>query len=241
MKTKLLSLILAVSSSIAVAQQYDTSDQIINTAHHRSTYYMKDSVFDFGMKFDEFSAKADRSIPVIVHSHGCGGVFADDHLLRSFYTGRGYYFVMLDFHKRGDATASCSGNSYHGDAQTRFPARVKELISHIRVLRANGFEKIYATGHSEGGAVVQMLQRNVDGVIIHSSACAQFPPGSIDNSKVRTLHLVSDNDRLATHRGNPHTCPPRPNYTAVTSKAASHNPLIEPIWRDKIKEFLSAN
>lgn len=239
MKKLLSCLVLAISFSPSYAQKYDMSEKLINSAHQRSTYYMTDSLFDLGMKFDEFLLKADRKIPVIVHSHGCGGVSSHDQLLKGFYTSIGYYFVMLDFHKRGDASASCIGSSYHGDPMTRFPARLVELVNHIKTLRIHGFEKIYATGHSEGGAIVQFLQRGVDGVIIHASACAPLPP-HIDNRQIKTLHLVSDNDAEATHRGHQHTCLPRSNYTAVTSKLASHSPLAEPIWREKIKEFLAS-
>lgn len=216
------------------------SEQLINSAHLRSTYYTKDSVFDFGMKFDEFLMSTDRSVTVVVHSHGCGGVSPYDQLLKGFYTSIGYYFVMLDFHKRGDATASCLGSSYHGNPKTRFPARIRELVNHIQVLRANGFEKIFATGHSEGGAIVQFLQEGVDGVIIHASACVPLPP-HVDNSQLKTLHLISDNDPEATHRGHKHTCSSRANYTAVTSKINSHSPLAEPIWREKIKEFMTSD
>lgn len=244
MKKLLLSLLLAISATSAVAQQYDMSEQLINSAHQRSTYYMKDSLFDMGGKFDEFLASADRNVPVIVHSHGCSGVGSYDQLAKGFYTSLGYYFVMLDFHKRGDASPSCTGGdkggfSYHGDLKTRLPARFQELRNHIQTLRKAGFKTIYATGHSEGGMVVQLISGGVDGVVIHSMSCTPLPP-HLDNSQVKTLHLVSFNDPLLTRPGIKHTCAPRPNYTAVTSQAATHSSLAEPLWREKIKEFMTA-
>ncbi len=245
MKKLLLSLLLAISATSAVAQQYDMSEQVINTAHQRSTYYMKDSTFDFGVKFDEFLASADRNIPVVVHSHGCAGIGEYDHLAKGFYTSLGYYFIMLDFHKRGDATAACTGGaqsgfSYHGDLKTRLPARIKELASHISTLRSNGFKTVYATGHSEGGMIVQFLQGGVDGVVIHSMACVPLPP-HIDTKNVRTLHLVSLNDPLLGRSNGREVCTNRPNYTAVTSQAGTHSSLAEPLWREKIKEFIVNN
>ena len=244
MKKFLSSLLLAICASSVLAQQYDMSEQMINTAHQRSTYYMKDSVFDLGVKFDEFIDKADKNIPVIVHSHGCGGIYTDDQLLKGFYTGLGYYFVMLDFHKRGDATASCAGGEkggfiYHGDLKTRLPARIKELENHISTLRSNGFKTVYATGHSEGGMVVQYLQSGVDGIVIHSMGCVPLR-SHIDTKNVRTLHLVSLNDPLLGIQKGREVCTNRPNYTAVTSQRVTHSALAEPLWREKIKEFMSS-
>lgn len=239
--TLLFSLLL---TSSAYGQKYDMSDEIIKSAPLRSTYYTKASAFDFGNSYDDFIAKADRSVPVVVHSHGCAGIGTYDQLAKSFYTDLGYYFVLLDFHKRGDATASCSGGesggfAYHGDLRTRLPARIKELVANINALRNHGFKTIYATGHSEGGIVVQFLQKDVDGVIIHSMACAHDVQSRYDTRNVRTLHLVSLNDPLLGRSSGKEVCTDRPNYTAIISKARTHSSFAEPIWGEKIKEFLS--
>jgi hypothetical protein len=52
---------------------------------------------------------------------------------------------------------------------------------------------------------------------------------------------VSFNDPLLDKRNAPHTCDHRPNYTTVTSRVASHGPLADSSWAEKIKDFLGVN
>lgn len=240
MKHSITALMLSVSLS-AMAQTYDMGVDIIDSSHLRSTYYTTKSFIDFGYSFDEFIKIADKNKPTVVHSHGCGGISADDIELKNFYTGLGFNFVMLNFHKRGDASASCTTSggvfTYHVDTRKRLPPRLKELEHHIDILKNKGITKIYATGHSEGGMVVQYLQENVTAVVVHSMSCVpKF--GNIDNSKIKYLHLVSVNDPLLTRPGIRYTCEGYPNFTTALSKVNSHRALADPSWEDKIKEFL---
>jgi len=237
-----ITLLLAIIASIsAMAQDYDISDTIINSSHLRSTYYTKSSFFDSGTDFDTFIKTVDKTKPTVIHSHGCSGIWGDDTTLKNFYTGLGFNFVMLNFHKRGDASASCSssgGFSYHADPYKRIPPRLLELVNHINVLKANGITTIYATGHSEGGMVVQLLQDEVSKAIIHSMSCVPLIENE-RNAKVQYLHLVSRNDPLLTRPGVSHICTNRNNYTTVTSSVRSHSALADPSWESKIKEFLN--
>lgn len=220
---------------------YEMSEELIKSSHTRSKYYLTSSFFDFGINYQEFIQKADKSKGLMIHSHGCSGVGQDESQLRTFYTKLGFYFVQLDFHKRGDARASCTVNNgvlnYHDNVFTRLPPRVKELQNHVNRLRADGFEKIYISGHSEGGMVVQNFPDEVNGAIIHSMFCVPLVVHA-NNEKTRYLHLVSFNDPLLTRPGVPHTCSHRPNYTTVTSRVASHGPLADSSWAEKIRSFL---
>jgi predicted alpha/beta-hydrolase family hydrolase len=237
-----LTLLIACFSSLAWAQNYDMSDGVIKTSHLRSDYFVKDSLFSFGLNFEDFLSSADKSKPVVVHSHGCAGKTADEQLLRSFYTGLGFNFVMLDFHKRRDAGPSCmggpiSGFQYFGNLKTRLPARVAELMNHVDVLRNNGFTTIYATGHSEGGMVVQLIRRDVDAAIVHSMSCIPLRD-DVEPSHLRLLHLVSLNDPLLVRADIRHVCTHRQNYTAAVSNVPSHGALADSSWGSKIKAFL---
>ena len=223
------------------APSYDMSDAMIKSSHLRSKYYLTSSFLDLGTNFHEFIGKADKSKGVVVHSHGCSGVTQDEHLLRSFYTDLGLYFVLLDFNKRGDAQNSCTvsgGNlTYHDEPRLRLPPRVQELRNHVKRLRDEGFQTIFITGHSEGGMVVQLFPDEVNGAIIHSMSCV--PGGTrANNLKNRYLHLVSLNDPLLNRAGISHTCSDRPNYSTWTSSVMSHGALADPSWREKIREFL---
>jgi len=238
MKTSLLAAIGALFFVFLPVRAYDTSEKTIESSHLRSKYFEKPAFFDSGMNYDEFIAKADKKRGVVVHSHGCSGVKSDDYTLKNFYTELGFYFVLLDFHKRGDASPSCTviGGTlvYHDSIIRRVNARTQELKNHVDKLRKEGFDRVFITGHSEGGMVVQGFSDDVDGAIIHSMLCMPFA-ASYNNVKNRYLHLVSLNDPAIAGRGAPHTCHDRPNYTTVTSRVASHAPLADSSWREKIR------
>lgn len=247
MKKILLVILFGLYSNFSIAQQYDMSDDVIKSSHMRSTYYIKDSIFDFGSSFEDFIKTADKSKPVVVHSHGCGGIGINEQDLKKFYTSLGFYFVMLDFHKRADAKASCTGGFngmpfvYFGDLKPRLKARLSELVNHVDVLRNNGFNTIYATGHSEGGMVVQFLEKDVNAAISHSMICMpMFDNINTNPNNVKLLHLVSFNDPLLTKQNNK-VCKNRENYTVSTSSINSHGALADPKWPIKIKEFLLVN
>jgi predicted alpha/beta-fold hydrolase len=241
MKRSIIALALMASAIPTMGQTYDMSNDIIDKSHLRSSSYTTKSLIDFGFNFEEFIKRADKTKPTVIHSHGCSGVSSDDLDLKNFYTGLGFNFVMLDFHKRGDASASCTSNggfTYHADTRKRLPPRLKELEHHVNVLKKNGIAIIYATGHSEGGMVVQYLQENVNAVVVHSMSCVpKFE--NIDNSKIKYLHLVSLNDPLLTRPGLRFKCEGYSNFTTVHSKVFSHRALADPEWESKIKEFLA--
>lgn len=241
-KKILVSVALALSHLGAMSfPTYDMSDEIVKSSHTRSKYYLTSSFFDFGVGYQEFIEKSDKSKGIVVHSHGCSGVKQAEDEIRNFYTKLGFYVVILDFHKRGDARPSCTVTngimSYHDSVFLRLPPRVAELQNHVNRLREAGFEKIYLTGHSEGGMVVQNFPDEVSGLIIHSMLCIP-PVAHPNNLKNKYLHLVSLNDPLLTRPGVPHVCNHRPNYTTVTSRVPSHSPFADSSWAGKIQEFL---
>ena len=242
MKTSLLTGIAALLVVSTPTHAYNMSDEIINSSHLRSKYFEKSFLLDSGMNYQEFIEKADRKRGVVVHSHGCSGVHSDEYALKNFYTDSGFYFALLDFHKRGDARPSCSVSNgsltYLENPRVRLPPRVQELRHHVKLLREAGFEKIFITGHSEGGMIVQLFPDPVQGAIIHSMFCLPLPPGR-NNLQTKYLHLVSLTDPLLPERSDsPRTCVDRPNYVTSVSKVPSHEALADPSWREKIREFL---
>ncbi len=248
MKKISLVLLLVLSLSSVQAQPYEISDQFISASHERSRYFNSSSSNHF--EFNEFLSKTEKTKPVVIHSHGCAGIGSDEFALKDFYTSLGFGFVMLDFIKRGDASpcshlAPSNANykddslKYISDLKYRIPARVKELEHHIKLMRSNGFQTIFATGHSEGGMVVQRLSEKVNGVVVHSMTCF---PTSFDTSFNRYLHLVSVNDPLLTKTsGRQFGCSDKSNFTVVQSEVKSHAALADPLWKDQIKIFINSN
>jgi predicted esterase len=246
MKNFLLLVFLALSQITVLAQPYNISDEFISTSHERSRYFNSSS--SGSLAFNDFLNRADKNKPVVIHSHGCGGVGGDEFSLKDLYASLDINFVMLDFIKRGDASPCNhlgSNNSnykddsmkYISDLKYRIPARVKELEHHVKLMRKNGFQTIFVTGHSEGGMVVQRLSEKVNGVIVHSMTCL---PTSFDTSFNRYLHLVSINDPLLTKTsGRQFGCTEKSNYTVVQSEVKSHAALADPLWKDQIKIFIT--
>ncbi len=230
------------------AQPYDISDDFISASHERSRFF--NSASGNHIEFNEFLSKTDKTKPVVIHSHGCAGIGSDEFALKDFYTSLGFGFVMLDFIKRGDASPcnhlGPSNANYKDDSlkyisnlKYRIPARVKELEHHIKLMRSNGFQTIFATGHSEGGMVVQRLSEKVNGVVVHSMTCF---PTSFDTSFNRYLHLVSVNDPLLTKTsGRQFGCTDKSHFTVVQSEVKSHAALADPLWKDQIKIFINNN
>lgn len=237
---------LALADHAFAQRTYDLSPETIGSTTWRSTYYRADG--PGGEVRQQFEQLADRSRPVVVHSHGCNGVVNTDFQLADFYRGLGFHVVLLQFHTRADATSSCPGAepSATGHPETGNPNRMKarrmELEEQIAWLEGRGFQSIVATGHSEGGKVVQGLKRKVDGVILHAMDCKErnlWDPHP-DN---RYLALYSTRDPWITGKGSYPTraCGHLFSSTVrdVRSTVTSHDPLADPAWEDEIRKFLA--
>jgi hypothetical protein len=224
-------------------ETYDMSPEVIDTAPLRSTFYVYGKFFPSGA--ESFAEKADKSLPVVIHLHGCGGVYSADQTVRQFYSSLGMHFIMTDFHKRKDASPGCilthdNKVLFNGNPDTRWPARRRELESHIIWLQLNGFNKIVVTGHSEGGIIGQLLNIKVDAVISHSVHCvyANRTRYSSPENRNKVLQLTSKNDPYGRRFALCADDPDHSNYTSITSEVPSHEPFADNAWKDEIKKFL---
>ena len=224
-------------------ETYDMSPEVTDTAPLRSTFYVYGKFFPSGA--ESFAEKADKSLPVVIHLHGCGGVYSADHVVRQFYSSLGMHFIMTDFHKRKDASPGCilthdNKVLFNGNPDTRWPARRRELESHIIWLQLNGFNKIVVTGHSEGGIIGQLLNIKVDAVISHSVHCvyANRTRYSSPENRNKVLQLTSKNDPYGRRFALCADDPDHSNYTSITSEVPSHEPFADNAWKDEIKKFL---
>lgn len=247
---KILSILLVAIPTLCYSQYftqgketYDMSAEVIDTAPLRSTFYTSGKFFPSGA--ETFAERADKSIPVVIHLHGCGGVYSADQTVRQFYSGLGMHFIMTDFHRRKDASPGCvlSGGSvvFQGNPDTRWPARRRELESHIIWLQLNGFNKIIVTGHSEGGIIAQLLTMKVDAVISHSVHCV-YPNRNrlhdIPENRNKVLQVISKNDPYGRRFTLCADDPDHSNYISATSEVPSHEPFADSAWKGEIKKFL---
>lgn len=186
-----------------------------------------------------FLDKAEKSKAVVLHLHGCGGQNRWDDELRKFYMETmGYYFIYPD------SGVSCRiGNNgtyiYTADPRQRIQGRVAEARASIQWLRNNGFKRIVLTGHSEGGMVAQMTTTPVERTVIHSMGCIR---GAREITPVnQSLQLVSKGDPSL---GNIPSLSCREflnsdKFEVILSDVKDHGPLADPLWLDKIKNFLN--
>lgn len=202
-------------------------------------FYLDYSVFGESISANAFLEKADKSKPVVLHLHGCGGQNPWDTELKKFYMETiGYYFVYPN------SGSSCKPGSdgtyvYFADPRKRIQERVAEVKESILWLRANGFKYLVLTGHSEGGMVAQMTTTPVEKTIIHSMGCIR---GAREISPVnQTLQLVSRGDPSLVHIPSL-SCKDYLNsekFEVVFSDVKDHGPLADASWAQKIKEFLA--
>lgn len=155
---------------------------------------------------------------------------------------------MMDFLKVKGREPSCEPYPKpDGWPETSNPSRIKarrmELESQVQWLKDEGFKKIYVSGHSEGGRVVQGLKAEVAGVFIHGMDCKSSRAEFWDpNPKNRIMVFVSSKDPWLGYpsyavRG----CRSLFNRSYVEdywSSHPTHSPLVEQEWRDVISRVL---
>jgi predicted alpha/beta-hydrolase family hydrolase len=248
-KHVLTCLAIAVSSMSVTAQMsgyevYNTDKKMIDSSVDRSTYFTSYSFFGGTVSKDTFLKTADRSKGVVIYAHGCSRKSSWDRDIRKFYLELGFNLVDTDFLRRTDGGPSCgfAGNQfvYKANVYERLRTRELELSAHIKFLKDNGFDKIIAVGHSEGGMVIQMLSAEVHAAIIHSMMCV--PTHQQPNPSNKTLRLFSVNDPLVMPRwGVVMLCEDHhwyKNFTNVLTNVESHAPLADDNWKTVIKNFL---
>jgi len=230
-------------------EDYDISDGMISASVTKTKYFIRDSFIVTSIKSDEFLQTADRSKPTVIYLHGCNydNPGYENSLLK-FYLGLGFNFAATDFIKRGDATAACKVINgvlvVRTNLRKRLPARVLELNAHIDWLKENGFKTTYVVGFSEGGMVIQRMNKAVDGVVIHAMNCIPLPPNAkLPTNQNKYLQLISTRDPFLDTQGTI-SCDGRPGYETFVSavgNAPTHDPFSDPSWAGRIKQFLGVD
>lgn len=254
---KILASLIVICSTINVTAQdfkptnedYDTSESMVKASVTRTKYYIQDSFFNISITSQEFLKDANRDKPTVIYLHGCNyDNPAAERALMKFYLGLGFNYAATDFIKRGDATKACVGVNgvlvVRTNYRKRLPARVLELNAHIDWLREHGFKTIYVVGYSEGGMVIQLMQKTVDAAIIHAMTCIPLPPAAKrPTNENKYLQLISMRDPFLDREGTV-PCEGQQGYetfVSVVGNAPSHDPFSDPLWAGRIKQFLGVD
>ena len=227
----------ALAANCAAAADYSTQPELIASAPERSRFF----TWEGEVAREDFLLGADRQAPLVIHLHGCAGIhpYSDLSFIRALRE-KSINVVAPDFLARGDATTSCpSGRAEPmGHPETSNPRRIAarrlEMERVIAWARENGFQRIWVTGHSEGGRVVQGVRAGVSGVIAIGMDCKntafwQPNPGN----KVHVF--VSHRDPWLGWPGAPvRGCgSPWDSSTMHWTNEPSHEPLADPAWKDE--------
>lgn len=246
MKRLIIGVLSLIASLSVWSQPYDTSAEVIESTYKRSIYYTADS-YPLPLKVEEFLNEANRSVPVVLHAHGCSGVGWDEQRLGAFYSEQKVNIVMLDFLKIKTHKPSCDAFPKAGgwpevSNPDRIAARRMELESQVQWLKDQGFEKIFVSGHSEGGRTVQGLKTEVAGVFIYSMDCKismrQF---WTPNPKNKIKVFISSRDPWLDYPQVPiRGCKSMfdRQVSEYWSAQNSHSVLLEKEWRDALARDL---
>ena len=254
---KIIVVLIVLLSAFNVAAQdfkptnedYDISESMIKASVTRTNFYIKDSFFATSINSEEFLKVADKSKPTVIYLHGCNYDYPPyERSLLKFYLGLGFNFAVTDFIKRGDAKPACIAVNgvlvVRTNLRARIPARVLELNAHIDWLKANGFKTIYVVGFSEGGMVIQRMQKVVDAAVIHAMTCIPLAPNARrPTNENKYLQLISTRDPFLDRQGAV-PCEGRKGYETFSSavgNAPTHDPFSDPSWAGRIQVFLGTN
>ena len=157
---------------------YTTEPDYVAKVLDRTTFHTHESgeSFDyFGGNANQFLEVADRSFPVVINVHGCGGVGGYVFKLGVLDNELGMHVVIPDFLKRAGVSGSCGGTPSTVTREVRSYGRINarrhEVDYLVRWLQKNSFKSIFVYGHSEGGRTVQGIKERVNGVVISGMDC----------------------------------------------------------------------
>lgn len=250
LKKALLAALAGLLPLVGAAQApdaYAITPEIIDNTYQRSEYFTPETLG--AISAEAFLKAADRSAPVVVHSHGCYGLSLDDSALGGFYGKQGASVVMIDFLKVSGRQPSCDirpkvGGWPEVSNPRRIQVRRAEMESQVEWLKREGFKRIYVSGHSEGGRVTQGLQADVAGVFIHVMDCKPermefWRPNP--NNKIKVF-LSSKDDWLNYPQSVIKGCATLFNRGQVEqfwTSHPTHSPLVEQEWKDVLARELA--
>ena len=178
--TLLIAFFMSALSGCVTTGGYSTHPDYVAQVVDRTTFHKRESVSSFNhfqgnSSASEFQKTADRTLPVVINVHGCGGVSLGILEMGVLSNELGMHVLIPDFLRRDGVTASC-GNSPSSvtsevGSYSRINARRHEIDSLVRWLRRSGFEAIFVFGHSEGGRTAQGIKEQVNGVVISGMDC----------------------------------------------------------------------
>ena len=242
------------SGSLVYAQQPRMVDaykkEYAEKVLERSVFYGPRHGGVYRAKF-EAQLRSDPNVRgVVIHQHGCGGMWGWETHVAQFYYRRGLAVITPEFVTRPGNKTGCPGTGsddalrgggenfrqgvYTALNPARIGARVDDaeyLVAYIKTLTN---KPIILSGHSEGARTTYHWNREdpqIKGAVLHNQSCSpdyehlwRLPP------TIKTWQILEDSDPWApkAYAGScGHHFPGeyKKNFTFLMQRGRNHNPL----------------
>lgn len=256
----------------ALAQQplrvaaYDRAQ--VETVLTRSVFYLPLFGAVYQAKFAALVGLEPRLRGVVIHNHGCGGMWGWETTIAQFYYREGFAVITPEFVTREGNKTGCPGGTpeemlarageraregiFTAMNSARLDARVDDIEAVVRWVSARTDRPIFLSGHSEGCRTVYHWRRSelpIRGGICHKQSLTKAYE-HLWNWDVRLPMWSSIEDEDPWAGGS--KARPAPgfqekfvdvpgNLTEFRFSGNSHDPLVRPGEARSLKEWLDAH
>lgn len=229
----------------------------------RSVFYGPRHGGVYRAKF-EAQLRSDPNVRgVVIHNHGCGGMWGWETGVAQFYYRRGLAVITPEFVTRPGNRTGCPGkgtedalkgggrNFQEGIFTARNPARldarVDDVAYLVRYIKTLTPKPIILSGHSEGARTTYhwpFLDPQVVGAILHNQSCSRDYEHLWQLSPtIPTWQVLERNDPWAQQAASGscgHHFPGehRRNFTLLMQDGNNHNPLTNKEAMDSLDAWL---
>lgn len=229
----------------------------------RTVFYAPAAGATYLVRWEEALRSDPRVRGVVIHNHGCGGMWGWETHVAQFYYRLGLAVATPEFVTRPGNRTGCPGSNNDSALQgggenyragiftarniARMDARTDDVavvLAHIKSLTS---KPIFLSGHSEGARTVYHWDRTdpqIVGAILHNQSCSsgyahiwRLPP------QVPTIQILERNDPWSPDAANG-SCGFRftgewsRNFTILMQEGANHNPLNNEQARSTLRLWL---
>ena len=208
--------------------------------------------------------KSDPNVRgVVIHNHGCGGMWGWETHVAQFYYRRGFAVITPEFVTRPGNKTGCPGSgaddSLKGGAKNfkegvftarnpaRLDARTDDLSVVVAYIKSLTEKPIILSGHSEGARTTyhwDKVDPQIVGAVLHNQSCsADYAHLWRLHPSIKTWQILEKNDPWAQDArwgscGHHFPESYQKNFTLLHQEGGNHNPLTNKESTDSLDRWL---
>ena len=208
--------------------------------------------------------KSDPNVRgVVIHNHGCGGMWGWETQVAQFYYRRGFAVITPEFVTRPGNKTGCPGSgaddSLKGGSKNfkegvftarnpaRLDARTDDLSVVVAYIKSLTDKPISLSGHSEGARTTyhwDKVDPQIVGAVLHNQSCsADYAHLWRLHPSIRTWQILEKNDPWAQDArwgscGHHFPESYQKNFTLLHQEGGNHNPLTNKESTDSLDRWL---